>query len=205
MMIPVKFNLQLFIWLTIAFIFATIVGTVSHEFGHYSVAEMMGYNAKVHYGFTSISNPVDYHQVSNLSPILITIGGPVQTMVTGSFGVLILWLKRRSFNSKTDLRFLQWFFIFLSLFWLRFSANLVTWIIGFIRSGRFGQRGDEIGIARYFKLADWSIVVFTAMIGFLVLAIIILKFIPGHQRFTFLLSGLVGGIASYILWLYMIG
>ena len=203
--IPLKFNFQLFIWLVISFILFTIIGTVSHEFGHFIVAEMMGYDATIHYGSTSISNPIDYHQVSNLSPTLITIGGPVQTILTGTFGLLILWLNRKSFNPSVDITLFQWIFIFLSLFWLRFPANLVTWIIGFIRSGRFGQRGDEISIARYFRLPDWSVVVSTAMIGFLVLAIIIFKYIPQHQRLTFILSGLVGGIAGYILWLYMIG
>lgn len=204
-MIPFRFDFRLFCWLSLAFILCTIIGTVSHEFGHYIVAELMGYDATIHYGSTSFSNHVDYRQVSSLSPILITIGGPVQTILTGTFGLVILWLIRRSFNPAIDLRLPQWFFIFLSLFWLRFPANLATWIIGYFKSGIFGLRGDEIGIARYFQLPTWSIVVLTAFMGFLVLTIIIFKFIPTHHRFTFILSGLVGGIAGYILWLYMIG
>ncbi len=204
-MIPWRFDFRLFCWLSLAFILCTIIGTVSHEFGHYIVAELMGYDATIHYGSTSVSNTVDYRQVSSLSPIWITIGGPVQTMLTGTFGLLILWLSRRSFNQTSDLSYTQWFFIFLSLFWLRFPANLATWILGYLRSGRLGLRGDEIGIARYFKLPDWSIVVLTAIIGFLILTIIIFRIIPKHQRFTFIISGLVGGIAGYVLWLYLIG
>lgn len=52
-MISLKFDLKLFIAIYFAFIGFTIVGTLSHEFGHYCVGRFLGYQPTLHYGFTS--------------------------------------------------------------------------------------------------------------------------------------------------------
>ena len=46
-------NKKLFLYLTLTFIVATVVGTLSHEFGHYIVAKSLGYDADIHYAFTT--------------------------------------------------------------------------------------------------------------------------------------------------------
>ena len=52
-LLPFKFDIKLFIYLAIAFIFSTIVGTISHEYGHYTVAKYLGYTSTVSYGYTN--------------------------------------------------------------------------------------------------------------------------------------------------------
>ena len=55
-------------------------------------------------------------------------------------------------------------------------------------------------MARYFGLPEATIVTITALAGAIILFTVIFKFIPIAQRFTFILAGLFGGIAGYLLW-----
>jgi hypothetical protein len=55
-MIPMKFDLRLFVLLALGFIAFTVIGTVSHECGHYLAARCLGYKASLHYGSTSIQS-----------------------------------------------------------------------------------------------------------------------------------------------------
>lgn len=196
---------KLFIVLFFSFIAATIIGTVSHEFGHYTVAKYFGYDTQIHYASTSWRYPDPNNPIVTGYPIAITLGGPIQTMLTGTIGLVILFLSRNSFFQVDKLSFRQWFIIFISLFWLRQTANLFTWLGGYFFNGKFSSRGDEIHIADYYNLPNWTVVSTTAFIGTLILAIIIFKFIPMKQRTTFLLAGLTGGISGFVFWLVLFG
>ncbi|HEY6505187.1 MAG TPA: hypothetical protein VIZ28_14520 [Chitinophagaceae bacterium] len=200
-----NFERRLFVFLTIAFVTATIVGTLTHECGHYFVAKYLGYNAGINYYSTwwALSTP---DQVTHPSDKLwITLGGPMETMLTGTIGFALLLLFNRSFKDATKLSFGQWSLIFISLFWLRQPANFIVWIGGYLFTGKFSQRGDEIKLAHYFQLPEWTIATLTAIIGAIILIIIILKFVPAKQRLTFISSGLAGGISGYIIWLVLFG
>jgi hypothetical protein len=63
----------------------------------------------------------------------------------------------------------------------------------------------RIRLARYLELPNWTISSVTALIGAIVLTEVIFKFIPTHQRLTFIASGIVGGVTGYILWLHLLG
>ncbi len=196
---------RLFIWLFISFIIATIIGTLTHECGHFVVAKYLGYDAGINYysAWWAGSNP---NQAINPSDSFwITLGGPIETMLTGTIGLVLLFLFRNSFAHATKLSFVQWFIVFVSLFWLRQTANLVTWIGSYFFNGKFSQRGDEIKLSQYLQLPGWTITTLTAIIGAIVLVIIIFKFVPTKQRLTFIASGLTGGITGYILWLVLFG
>jgi hypothetical protein len=82
---------------------------------------------------------------------------------------------------------------------------MFTWILFYFINGKFGMRGDEIKIARYLELPKWSVLLTTAVIGAFVLWKVIFIFIPEKVRFTFILSGLAGGICGYIFWLKIFG
>lgn len=199
------FDKRLFTGLFFVFIAATVVGTISHEFGHYLVAKWLGYTAKMSYASTYWIPVNATAQSLPENSFYITLGGPVQTMLTGTIGLLLLFIHRRSFISIDKLSTGQWVMIFLSLFWLRQAANLVTCLYGYFVAGQFSLRGDELQIANYLYLPNWTILIVTAVIGALVLAVIIFKFIPVKQRFTFIISGLAGGIAGYTFWIILFG
>lgn len=190
---------RLLCYLIIGFVLATVIGTLSHECGHYVAIRLMGFKARINYGMTLF---LDSAKMSNRQVFWAILAGPLLTMLTGSVGLLLLYKIRKSFGK---LSFKQWFLIFISLFWLRQPANLVGEIVTYFTTGHYGEMADEAKISRYFNWSPWYIDVVTAFIGLFVLTMIIFKFIPKTQRLTFILSGLIGGISGFMLWLVYFG
>ncbi len=225
----------------------TVIGTISHEYGHIIVAKYFGYETKLHYGsmnylpkgylededviavrdltkdyvdieydswpkdikekteeYNNILRERYWNEQSN-SGLLITIGGPLQTILTGTIGLLILIWRRKSIY-KNGLKILDWLAIFLSLFWLREIFNLVTSIGGEIISPNgtwFG--GDELYISQGLNLWPGTIPLILATIGIVIAIYVVFKIIPKKKRLTFILSGFIGGITGFILWMNIIG
>ncbi|HPG10540.1 MAG TPA: hypothetical protein PLU37_03350 [Chitinophagaceae bacterium] len=179
---------------------STIIGTISHEAGHYITAKALGYHARINYMSTIDILLINGKLTDPKERMLITLGGPVQTILTGTIGLVLLFFFRRSFQSASKLNLKQWLIIFITLFWLRQTANFVIWVSNYFINGQFLTRGDEVKLARYFGLPEATIVTITALAGAIILFTVIFKFIPIAQRFTFILAGLFGGIAGYLLW-----
>lgn len=55
-------DVRLFIYLSIGFVLATVIGTVSHEGGHYIAAKHFHYAAKMHYASVSSSETDTYRR-----------------------------------------------------------------------------------------------------------------------------------------------
>lgn len=225
---------KLFFGLCLAFIAACIVGTLSHEGGHIAVARYYGYSTDLHYAsmhsfppagdsvfLNSYQSYVDairekrdypgreayeaFQQRRYRESFFITAGGPMQTMLSGCMGLLLLWLFRKRFSKAQDLKVWQWLLVLLSLFWLRQPTNMVTGTVSWLLKGRFSHRADEVRLAEHLGWPFLSIIAGTALIGLLVFGLVFFRFIPLRQRGTFLAAGLVGGIAGYTLWMYGIG
>ncbi len=199
-----NFYTKLFTGLILVFILMTVIGTLSHEMGHYFAAKLMGFNARINYGTTFIQDNFG-RKMSRDEAFLFMLGGPLQTMLTGTLGITLLFVYRNSFQNRERLTLRQWILIFTSLFWLRQVSNLFTWTLNYLINGKFGKRGDEIKLARYLELPKGAILLATAIIGIAVVLVIIFKFIPKNIRLTFIASGIVGGVLGYILWLKMVG
>lgn len=228
------FRTRLFFGLCLAFIAACVAGTLSHEGGHIAVARYFGYSTELHYGSMHYFPPATdsvflsryfpyidaireqrdfpgreayeaFQQRRSRESLLITLGGPAQTMLTGCLGLLLLFLFRKTYSKNRDLRTGQWLLVLLSLFWLRQPANLLM-ALGFrLLKGQFSRRADEIKIAGYLDWPFLSVTTGTALIGVLVLAFVYFRFIPRRQRITFLTAGMVGGVGGYVLWFYVAG
>lgn len=233
--------------LIIGFILFTVIGTLSHEYGHIIVANSLGYNTKLHYGSMNympkgyLEDPdaialrdltKDYLDITyDLWPknikdrtkeynnilekrykseksnndLLVSIGGPLQTVLTGTIGLLIL-IWRRKYIFKNGMEILDWIAIFLSLFWLREIFNLVTSVGGELISpdgSWFG--GDESYISQGLDLWSGTIPILLATIGFAIGIYVVFKILPKKIRLTFILGGFIGGITGFILWMNIIG
>jgi hypothetical protein len=202
----IAFDKKLFVYLSFAFIIATIAGTLSHESGHYITAKVLGYEAHIHYASTSWwieSETIPGNLYSD--SFYITLGGPVQTILTGTIGLLLLFFTRRSFQKTEKLSFRQWTFIFITLFWLRQIANIVVWLCSYLFTGTLTTQGDEIKLGMHLHIPGWIIISTTAITGIIILFIVIFRFIPKTQRLTFIISGLIGGIAGYVIWIGWLG
>ena len=191
---------RLLLYLIITFIVVTIIGTLSHECGHYILARLMGFSAHISYGMTWLVN--DNKIMNPKQEFWFILAGPLQTMLTGTIAFLFLCNSSRPIGRVS---FGQWILVFLSLFWLRQSANFVVWVANYLITGKFKNNGDEIKLSTYLHLPSWSIVSVTALISLIVLTIVLFRFIPKLQRLTFILSGIIGGIAGYLFWLVYFG
>lgn len=94
---------------------------------------------------------------------------------------------------------------FLSLFWLRQVTNFIVAIASFIITKETNISGDEMYLALLYKLPIWSIQIITGVIGILICSYIFIKIIPKAQKLTFIISGLLGGLTGYYLWLIEYG
>ncbi len=229
-MIQFKFNIKHFIYFTFAFILFTIIGTLTHEYGHILVAKSLGYKTTLHYGSMNYNNKealrnLDLFYSLNEGKIKsenssnekkefknilkenrkkgfwITVGGPTQTIITGFFGLFILSFRKKDNSFK----FMDWLAVFFSLFWLREVFNLVTGLIHglFLNGNYFG--GDEYGISNYLGVPVGTFSIILGIIGLFISIYIVFKIIPKKIQFTFILSGLVGGLSGFYVWFLILG
>lgn len=217
-----------------AFILFTAVGTVSHEFGHIIIAKFLGYETTLHYGSMNYDNSSLNDKISkiynenkfeiendtefdkkaeyksgfeklNYDGLMITIGGPLQTTITGTIALIIIFWRRRAII-KDGLKTIDWLAVFLSLFWLREVFNLLMSVGSEIISpdGTWFS-GDEKNISQGLALWYGTIPILLGVLGIAISFFIIFKIVPNKLRLTFILSGIFGGIFGFILWMYIIG
>lgn len=137
--------------------------------------------------------------------LMIRIGGPAQTLLTSILGILILLYRRKSIVTN-GIKLWDWLAVFLALFSLRFVANMTLSILSELRKPNgtyFG--GDEARIARSLNWPEGSVAIPLFCIGLAIALWVIFRVIPVKHRFTFILSGLIGGSAGYIIWLHWLG
>jgi hypothetical protein len=137
--------------------------------------------------------------------IWFTIGGPLQTILTGTCGLLLILVFRNRFRNRETLSFGQWLLIFFTLFWLRQPANMISGILGWMLKGRISQRSDEINLDHFFHLPQMTLSIITGLIGFAVLAFVTFRVIPKNRRITFMAAGLAGAACGVVLWFFLLG
>ena len=226
---------KIFFKLVIGFIFFTIAGTLSHEVGHLFVSKLFGFKGgNIHYASTNyghspatdslhyyrklfrneLSSNIDFPERDIIKKLevpsgfrysSIKWGGPVQTMLTGTIGLIALFMiKRKKRTYSLPLSLNHWFWVFITLFWLRQVANCFMMFLLLIIKGRYGN-GDESNLSEYYGLPSWTLNVITGVLGTFVLHYVVFKFISYKYRFTFIISGITGGIAGYVLWFKLLG
>jgi hypothetical protein len=227
-------NFKLFLSISLGFIGFTVIGTLSHELGHCMAAKYLGMtNIELHYGSMNYDDPnSDYERelyalyeqeikeykdfpkkaeydklIGGIkhNSFIITASGPLQSMLTGTIGLIVLIFYGKKFKDNNSIKFIGWLFIFLSLFWLRQSANFIVGFTKFIFNGHKWGHSDEIKLARYLHLPPYSMSLFTAIIGIVILAWLSIVYIPKKDLKPFILGGLIGGILGYLLWLNWLG
>ena len=194
------FDKHLFIKLVCGFVAFTIVGTLCHEMGHYLAAVYFGYDTSISYGYTHLNGNLNENE-----HILIIACGILQTVVTGIFGLIWLLFQRKNFYASSALNNKQWLIIFISLFWLRELFNCLFSFCIYIMTGKISDRIDEINLAVSLHFDPWSFLLPLATVAVCVLMVVLFRFIPQGQRFTFVLSLLLGGPLGYYTWMKFLG
>lgn len=232
-MINFSFKPRLFIYLFFGFILATIVGTQTHEMGHYVAAKHFDFEAVLHYASVSFEEAetaeelemekfYDQHREKMIakesSPeqtrfftwfyrnkhkhFLITVAGPLQTIITGTLGLALLFYRRKKIK-QNGLRLFDWVAVFLTLFWSRQLGILLQKTLHHIKGSR--GHGDEENIAQYLEINQWIPSLITGAISAAIILYVIFKVVPAQQRFTFIIAGATGCIAGAVLWFGFIG
>lgn len=139
----------------------------------------------------------------------IWIGGPLETMLAGTVGFLLILRYKRGFKSSTSIAFKQWLLVFLAFSWLRQVSGLVLLpfrsVIHLHLKNLKGARGDEYRIASMLHWPPSSLMIASGIIGLAITAFIFFRFIPKTERFTFFCSGITGCVAGVYLWFFLIG
>jgi hypothetical protein len=227
-----KINTGRLILFSLAFMAFAVIGTISHEFGHIAVARALGYETVLHYGsmnwghfgglekskhFRELERTVtDLLDKNEITPptvkprnhvLMVAMGGPAQTILTGMLGLLLIRNRRRT-KRKTTFKFMDWLAVFLALFWLREVFNLMmTYAKGFIqgKAAYFNGNGDEIRISNMLHLPPYLVPVVMGVIGFIICAYVVFNVVPKKQQPTFILGGVIGGAIGFYGWMYVVG
>jgi hypothetical protein len=214
------------------FILFTVIGTLTHEFGHFIIGRYLGYKSSIHYGYTShgrndlqdeimkiytqneelIDKKKEFPQKrefeiltkkSDNNKFWVILGGPISNILIGSIGfILVLWFRKKYGYAQTTF---HWFCLFLTFFWMRQPNNLFSWLMKTPVNGRSVLNGDEIKLAKYLNLPLGSIIWTTGILGSFICGYAILKFVPKDKLRLFLMSGFIGGFSGFILWLKILG
>lgn len=196
------FQRQVIFLLKIIPIFTIVpfIGTILHELGHYLVAILNGYEAQIHFNYTTstiipANEPIIY--------FYYILGGPLSTWVQCILPFLLLIF---FFNKKRDKKiikedFFDKYFI-LCLFFIsmggRFIFNAIIYI--FTRSKTI----DEYKMADFLMIYPETFLILFAGISLIIFIISILK-IPKDLRINTVIGALIGSGLGYYLWNYIFG
>lgn len=118
----------------------TVIGTLSHELGHYTAAKLIGNEAKINYAQTFSYNPSlstelksiydnYYNEINEKKEFplkdklkelrtqeieeakITSIGGPLQTMLTGTLGFILLLCNRKNIYKNEKINIIGWIYI----------------------------------------------------------------------------------------------
>lgn len=218
----------------LAFVIFTPIGTVSHEYGHVLAAQMRGYETKLHYASTDWNAEADKKKLEVLyleneedilagrpfadknemeaivkklknDSLFNTLGGPIQTMLTGTIGLVFLFFRRKSI-AQNGLKLIDWLGVFLALFWLREVFNIYSSVSDKIFGiGQSFYGGDEARISTMLGFSPGVIPIICGLLGLCVFIYVLFKIIPLQKRLSFIIGGLLGGLLGLYLWLQWLG
>jgi len=196
----IRKQLGIFIKYFAIFLIVPIVGTLLHELGHYLVAVLNGYEARIAYAYTissidRISEPDMY--------FYYILGGPIATWLQSliPFFIMVVYYrkeKRSEFSERANLPPLYIVLLGFTTICGRFIFNAGGFM--FTRSSSL----DEAKMADYLNINADVIVYPFAFIAWTIL-IISIYMLPRNIRFTIFISALLGAGIGYYLWYYHIG
>ncbi|MBD3226616.1 MAG: hypothetical protein GF329_00375 [Candidatus Lokiarchaeota archaeon] len=195
-------NIEYFKYL-LKFLPLAAIGTIMHEFGHWLCAVFQGSRAIISYGFTHLIDPL----TNEFQYFIFIIGGPISTWLTSIIGLLllILYFRKRLSDQEYKMSGGHQISFFATLFCSRAVFNTSMWVVEkYLLNSGVGN-SDEEKISVYL---GWPPEIL--LFGGLIIVIIIILFslfylIPKSQRKLILITGIIGSLAGYVIWYYLLG
>ena len=97
-----NFHWRSFWWLVCSFTVIVPVGTLLHESAHYVTARILGFEGYITYQSTLYTKLPGEGQALLDKRLLVTMAGPLQTMLTGLLGLVLLWKNRQTFQQNQN-------------------------------------------------------------------------------------------------------
>lgn len=186
------------------FMLLTVLGTQTHEWGHYIVAKKFDFNPTLHYARVSLGIEQEQSDDFFRKELLFRIAGPLQTIITGIFGLTILFF-RRKIRKSTQFSIIDWIGVFLSLFWLRQCLNLIVSVVKTIIKNKISFGGDEGKVSRMLGLYPGTIGILLGSLGLMICSYVILVILPKENRYNLVVGGILGSLFGFIVWFGFIG
>jgi hypothetical protein len=209
------------------------IGTVTHELGHCAVAWALGWEPVLHHSHVTFDgqswveykNLRGYERAGILADagteaqerwkelrrenVWITLGGPLQTTLTGTAGLIwliILW-RRASAGSPPGVA--GWTATLLALFWSRelycgtmHSIYRLLVLLGGLHGRSFTT--DEALLSRWWGMPEWVVPLLTGAVG-LAICVQAVWLYPQGRRLHLLVGGAIGGFTGFYLWARLLG
>lgn len=145
------------------------------------------------------------YETGKKESLLIVLGGPIQTMITGTIGLLWLWYNRKKIAVKAELSLKEWIAVLIAFFWSRQLFNLLTGLLFYVLRGTVSKMDDESRIGLYFGAPVGTVNIATGLVSLVLLLWVIFFIIPKNQRLSFILAGCAGSLFGFIIWMQWIG
>ena len=228
-----KNNRRLFFLAFATTVFVVPVTVLEHEGGHILAAKILGYETRLHYARmdafgTPVADQWNKFMLEHAKEIvdgvpfendqrfeeldrqffwdnyLITLGGPITSVLTGMVGFFIL-IYRQKRNSCWSVS--NWIGLFLSIFLTRYLYMF------FHRLPQYWLTGDkvtyytrdEVWLAYRMGLPTWMFFISAGLIAFAICWYIFFRIIGKDIRPPIFWGSLIGTGTSYILWIHWIG
>lgn len=178
----------------IIFLFMPMIGTLIHEFGHFTVAKWIGMGPRLHYGSCTYSYL--NQRISQSSIFWLNASGPILTILIGSVGFISQFMGTPKQSIYLTLNKI------LALFWIRefliFIVFAVLYYFNIIWSGDETRCSNALGINPTLSIS---------LLGILGLFICVytLFFYSKLDRREFIFGAVVGSIAGGWGWFSKIG
>jgi len=171
------------------------IGTVSHELGHVAADYAVGGSAVLHY---ASATPVGIPDGDFYRGITVA-GGPLQTVLTGSLGLLALW-----WLPRTEMPPKKWLAVLAAAFWSREPFNMLAGFAFYARTGHSPTRGDEYRLATMLDLNPWALQIPLGLLG-IAACTLILFWIPKDWRLPLIVGGTAANVFGFAMWMGVLG
>ena len=195
-----KTQIKRFVKYFLIFLIVPVIGTLLHELGHFMVAILNGYDARIAYAYTS--STIDRFSEPDIY-FLYILWGPLTTWIQSLIGFILMVFfynknRRKEISDKTDLPSLYIILLGFTTIAGRFIFNARGYM--FTHSTSM----DESKMASYLNInADILVYPFAFLAWTIIL--ISIYMLPKNIRFSVFLGSLLGAAIGYFSWYYLIG
>jgi hypothetical protein len=177
--------------ITIWFFLAAIAGTLLHECGHYAAGILLGGSPVIRYRSTVFGGAS--------GDFIFTLGGPLQTIVTGALGFIgLMWTARKETIDAYRTKHLLW--IVLTFFWSREVLRALLCMLPY----ETGWPADESKLLNALNVPLHIgyialLIVFGALLLYVTLSVV------KEHRKELVIYGVAGSIIGWVAWMYWLG